>query len=134
MSFAKLSENMDKNRYKDVLPCKFLLMSKMTHLFLPDRQNYVSIKLIQISGKAIITLIMVCVFFPYMCQQSVLQLLFDIFRFFLFSMSKRVFESKPESLHCFVIMIELCYDYRCKALRREWITVIVKCIFLFYCV
>lgn len=53
---------------------------------------------------------------------------YGIFRFFLFSMSERVFEAEPECLNCFVTMIELCYDYRCKALRHEWMTVIVKSI------
>lgn len=93
-----------------------------------------SIEPIHNSGKAIIKIIMVCDLFFSTCVSSQCFSYYCIFRFFLFSMSKRVFESEPECLHCFVIMIELCYDYRCKALRCEWITVIVKCIILFYCV
>lgn len=40
MSCAKQSENMDKNRYKDVLPCKLYLF------FLPNKNIYHMLKLI----------------------------------------------------------------------------------------
>lgn len=96
MSCAQLSENMEKNRYKDVLPCKFLqMMSKMTHLFLPDRQNYVSIKLIHNSGNAIITIIMVCECLWYVSTVSASFIVIAFLDSF-FSMSIRVFESLPE--------------------------------------
>lgn len=132
MSCAKLSENMEKNRYKDVLPCKFLLTmsKKMTFVFswqaklCEYRTN---------SEKAIITIIMACYFFPRCVSSQCFSYCYGIIIFFLFSMSERVFEYEPECFHCFVIMIEPCYDYRCKSLRCEWIRVIVKCTILFYC-
>lgn len=134
MSCAKLSENMEKNRYKDVLPCKFLLMSKkLAHLFLLDRQIYEYWTDSQFWKSHYQNNYGLWFIFSTRVSSQCLSY-YCIFRSFLFSMSKRVFESEPECLHCFVIMIELCYDYRCKALRCEWITVIVKCIILFYCV
>lgn len=68
----------------------------MTCLFFPDWQNYASIELIQNSGKAI-----------FHNNQAVSASVLILY--FLFSMSKKVFEPEPEYLNvlCFVIMMAL---------------------------